>query len=61
MVATILSDSVKRERVLSEQDASDVLRDAFSQTEACMNNNYEVFPSPVLSSLLCGSVCPFIC
>ncbi|KAK8308265.1 hypothetical protein V6Z12_D02G046300 [Gossypium hirsutum] len=41
MVATILADSVKRERVVSEQDASDVLRDAFSQTEASMNNYYE--------------------
>ncbi|KAK8365220.1 hypothetical protein V6Z12_A02G038100 [Gossypium hirsutum] len=41
MVATILTDSVKRERVVSEQDASDVLRDAFSQTEASMNNYYE--------------------
>ncbi|TYI38571.1 hypothetical protein ES332_A02G037500v1 [Gossypium tomentosum] len=41
MVATILTDSVKRERVMSEQDASDVLRDAFSQTEASMNNYYE--------------------
>ncbi|XWS39341.1 hypothetical protein CRYUN_Cryun18bG0043700 [Craigia yunnanensis] len=42
MVATILSNSVKRERVLSQCDASDVLRDAFSQTEACMNNYYEI-------------------
>ncbi|XVF28907.1 hypothetical protein REPUB_Repub15cG0073100 [Reevesia pubescens] len=41
MVATILSDSVKRERVLSQCDASDVLRDAFSRTEACLNNYYE--------------------
>ncbi|TYJ45150.1 hypothetical protein E1A91_A02G036200v1 [Gossypium mustelinum] len=41
MVATILTDSVKRERVVSEQDASDVLKDAFSQTEASMNNYYE--------------------
>ncbi|PPD75080.1 hypothetical protein GOBAR_DD27985 [Gossypium barbadense] len=41
MVATILTDSVKRERVVSGQDASDVLRDAFSQTEASMNNYYE--------------------
>ncbi|KAG8499781.1 hypothetical protein CXB51_006566 [Gossypium anomalum] len=41
MVATILTDSVKRERVVSEQDASDVLRDAFSQTEASLNNYYE--------------------
>ncbi|KAL4313385.1 hypothetical protein GQ457_01G032640 [Hibiscus cannabinus] len=41
MVATILSDSVKRERVVSQHDGSDVLRDAFSQTEARMNNYYE--------------------
>ncbi|XP_007034676.2 PREDICTED: protein phosphatase 2C 70 [Theobroma cacao] len=48
MVATILSDSVKRERVLSQCDASDVLRDAFSQTEACMNNYYEGCTATVL-------------
>ncbi|XP_038991700.1 protein phosphatase 2C 70-like isoform X2 [Hibiscus syriacus] len=41
MVATILSDSVKRERVVSQHDCSDVLRDAFSQTEAHMDNYYE--------------------
>ncbi|XVF63183.1 hypothetical protein PTKIN_Ptkin09bG0067700 [Pterospermum kingtungense] len=41
MVAAILSDSIKSERVLSQHDASDVLRDAFSRTEACMNNYYE--------------------
>lgn len=41
-VSGILSDSLKRERVLSLCDASDVLRDAFSQTEACMNHYYEV-------------------
>lgn len=48
MVATILSDSVKRERVLSLCDASDVLRDAFSQTEACMNHSYEGCTATVL-------------
>ncbi|XWS54014.1 hypothetical protein CRYUN_Cryun10bG0051500 [Craigia yunnanensis] len=48
MVATILSDSVKRERVLSQHDASDVLRDAFFQTEACMNNYYEGCTATVL-------------
>ncbi|XWS09012.1 hypothetical protein CRYUN_Cryun40dG0049000 [Craigia yunnanensis] len=48
MVATILSDSVKRERVLSQCDASDVLRDAFSRTEACMNNYYEGCTATVL-------------
>ncbi|KAE8686724.1 Protein phosphatase 2C 70 [Hibiscus syriacus] len=42
MLATILSDSVKRERVLSQHDASDVLKDAFSRTEDSMNNYYEV-------------------
>ncbi|KAE8714581.1 OB-fold-like isoform 1 [Hibiscus syriacus] len=42
MVATILSDSVKRERVVSQQDGSDVLRDTLSQTEARMNNYYEI-------------------
>lgn len=41
-VATILSDPLKRERVVSLRDASDVLREAFSQTEACMNHYYEV-------------------
>lgn len=45
MVANILSDSLKRERVLSLRDASDVLKDAFFQTEAGMNHHYEVFPS----------------
>ncbi|XP_023521627.1 protein phosphatase 2C 70-like isoform X1 [Cucurbita pepo subsp. pepo] len=40
-VATILSDPLKRERVVSLCDASDVLREAFSQTEACMNHYYE--------------------
>ncbi|XP_022762031.1 protein phosphatase 2C 70 isoform X2 [Durio zibethinus] len=48
MVANILSDSVKREGVLSQRDASDVLRDAFSQTEACMNNYYEGCTATVL-------------
>ncbi|XP_030548138.1 protein phosphatase 2C 70 [Rhodamnia argentea] len=41
MVATLLSDSLNRERVLSLNDASHVLRDAFLQTEACMNHYYE--------------------
>ncbi|KDP40139.1 hypothetical protein JCGZ_02137 [Jatropha curcas] len=40
-VAGILSDSLTRERVLSQHDASEVLRVAFSQTEASMNNYYE--------------------
>ncbi|KAL7220509.1 hypothetical protein ACSBR2_013399 [Camellia fascicularis] len=41
MVASILSDSSRRQRVLSQCDASDVLRDAFLQTEASMNHYYE--------------------
>ncbi|KAL5782554.1 hypothetical protein ACOSP7_007583 [Xanthoceras sorbifolium] len=41
MVVATLSDSLKREIVLSQHDASDVLRDAFSQTEASMNYHYE--------------------
>ncbi|GAV85716.1 PP2C domain-containing protein/FHA domain-containing protein [Cephalotus follicularis] len=40
MVATMLSDSLKRERVLSQCDASDVLRNAISQTEARMNHHH---------------------
>ncbi|XP_044487719.1 protein phosphatase 2C 70-like [Mangifera indica] len=40
-MADILSDSHKRGRVLAQCDASDVLRDAFSQTEASMNHYYE--------------------
>ncbi|KAJ6981797.1 hypothetical protein NC653_025023 [Populus alba x Populus x berolinensis] len=40
-VTSILSDSLVRERVLLQCDASDVLRVAFSQTEADMNNYYE--------------------
>ncbi|KAE8734109.1 hypothetical protein F3Y22_tig00000778pilonHSYRG00151 [Hibiscus syriacus] len=41
MVAAIISDSVKRERVVSQHDCSYVLREAFSQTEARMDNYYE--------------------
>ncbi|KAK8619578.1 hypothetical protein V6N13_135860 [Hibiscus sabdariffa] len=48
MLATILSDSVKRERVLSQHDASDVLKDAFSRTEESMNNYYEGCTATVL-------------
>uniref|UniRef100_A0A2P2JKG1 protein-serine/threonine phosphatase n=2 Tax=Rhizophora mucronata TaxID=61149 RepID=A0A2P2JKG1_RHIMU len=40
-ITQILSDSMVRERVLSQCDASDVLKVAFSQTEASMNNYYE--------------------
>ncbi|KAK6913900.1 Forkhead-associated (FHA) domain [Dillenia turbinata] len=53
MVASILSDSLKRESVLSHCDASDVLRDAFSQTEACMNHHYEMVSQ-------FGLVCSFL-
>ncbi|KAM2542209.1 hypothetical protein TB2_021669 [Malus domestica] len=41
IVANILLDSLKRERVLSVCDASDVLRESFFQTETCMNHHYE--------------------
>ncbi|XP_031096665.1 protein phosphatase 2C 70 [Ipomoea triloba] len=41
IVASILSDSFRREEVLSQCDASDVLREAFSQAEASLNHNYE--------------------
>ncbi|KAG8636699.1 hypothetical protein MANES_15G025800v8 [Manihot esculenta] len=47
-VASILSDSLTRERVLSHCDASEVLRVAFSQTEASMNNYYEGCTATVL-------------
>ncbi|XP_010255951.1 PREDICTED: protein phosphatase 2C 70 [Nelumbo nucifera] len=48
MVANILSVSEKRQKVLSLCDASDVLRDAFSQTEAFMNHQYEGCTATVL-------------
>ncbi|XP_039015507.1 protein phosphatase 2C 70-like [Hibiscus syriacus] len=48
MLATILSDFVKRDRVLSQHDASDVLKDAFSRTEASMNYYYEGCTATVL-------------
>lgn len=51
-VATILSDPLKRERVVSLHDASDVLREAFSQTEACMNHYYEVSSLSLKSIIL---------
>ncbi|CAN1193151.1 Protein phosphatase 2C 70 [Linum perenne] len=40
-VASVLSDAVIREKVISQGDASDILRIVFSQTEASMNNHYE--------------------
>ncbi|XP_027116243.1 protein phosphatase 2C 70 [Coffea arabica] len=48
MVASILSDSFRREKVLSQRDASDVLREAFYQTEACINHHYEGCTATVL-------------
>lgn len=48
VIASILSDSSRRERVLSHGDASDILRDAFSQTEAHMNHHYEVLCATLL-------------
>lgn len=60
MLATILSDSVIREGVLSQHDASDILKDAFFRAEASMNNYYEVFPSPAFSSFLCTPIDIFI-
>ncbi|XP_015888017.3 protein phosphatase 2C 70 [Ziziphus jujuba] len=41
IVTAILSDSHTRERVLSQCDASEVLRDAFARTEERMNHYYE--------------------
>lgn len=49
LVANILLISERRERVLTLQDASEVLRDAFSQTEAAMNDHqYEGCTATVL-------------
>lgn len=47
-VARILSDSRRREQVLSQANASDVLREAFYQTEACLNQYYEGCTATVL-------------
>ncbi|KAL2244065.1 UNVERIFIED_CONTAM: Protein phosphatase 2C 70 [Sesamum indicum] len=48
VIAGILSVSFRRERVLSRGDASDVLREAFYQTEARINNYYEGCTATVL-------------
>ncbi|KAK7405883.1 hypothetical protein VNO78_07495 [Psophocarpus tetragonolobus] len=48
IIASILLDALKREKVLSLCDASDILRDAFSQTEAHMNHYYEGCTATVL-------------
>ncbi|XP_062108409.1 protein phosphatase 2C 70 isoform X2 [Humulus lupulus] len=47
-IATILSDTQKREEVLSLCDASNILRDAFFQTETSMNYYYEGCTATVL-------------
>ncbi|XP_071698151.1 protein phosphatase 2C 70 [Rutidosis leptorrhynchoides] len=48
MVTRILSDTFRREKVFSHCDASDVLREAFSQTEAHMDHLYEGCTATVL-------------
>ncbi|PIN16530.1 Serine/threonine protein phosphatase [Handroanthus impetiginosus] len=48
VIAGILSDSFRREKVLSQCDASDVLREAFYQTEAHINHYYEGCTATVL-------------
>lgn len=48
MIAKILSDPYKEDKVLSMCDASDVLREAFYQTEACINHYYEGCTATVL-------------
>lgn len=48
MVTRILSDTHRREKVFSYCDASDVLREAFSQTEAHLDHLYEGCTATVL-------------
>nr|XP_043620531.1 protein phosphatase 2C 70 [Erigeron canadensis] len=48
MVTRILSDTFRREKVFSHCDASDVLREAFSQTEAHLDHLYEGCTTTVL-------------
>ncbi|KAG9457930.1 hypothetical protein H6P81_002438 [Aristolochia fimbriata] len=48
MIANLLSISDKREKVLSQCDASEVLREAFFHTEAAMNHQYEGCTATVL-------------
>ncbi|XP_073027034.1 protein phosphatase 2C 70-like isoform X1 [Primulina eburnea] len=48
VIADILSDSIRREKVLSQSDASDVLREAFYQTESRINHYYEGCTATVL-------------
>lgn len=52
IVADILADSVRRKRVLTKCDASDVLREAFTQTEASMDHYYEVLFLPALAQFV---------
>nr|GEW91933.1 protein phosphatase 2C 70 [Tanacetum cinerariifolium]GEW92316.1 protein phosphatase 2C 70 [Tanacetum cinerariifolium] len=48
IVTRILSDTFRRQKVFSRCDASDVLREAFSQTEERMDNLYEGCTATVL-------------
>ncbi|XP_075477594.1 protein phosphatase 2C 70-like [Primulina tabacum] len=48
VIADILSDVIIREKVLSQSDASDVLREAFYQTESRINHYYEGCTATVL-------------
>ncbi|ESQ41936.1 hypothetical protein EUTSA_v10013082mg [Eutrema salsugineum] len=49
VLANILSDSLKKEKVLSERDASDVLRDVLARTEARLDDHlYEGCTATVL-------------
>ena len=43
VIAEILSDSFRRKRVLTQCDASDVLREAFARTEERIMHYYEVY------------------
>ncbi|CAN0886927.1 Protein phosphatase 2C 70 [Linum grandiflorum] len=58
-LASILSDAVVRGKVISQGDASDVLRDVFSQTEASMNNHYEGCTATLLLVWRDGDGCFF--
>ncbi|KAL1342705.1 hypothetical protein HN51_029224 [Arachis hypogaea] len=48
IIGNLLSNSLARERVLSLRDASEILRDAFAQTEAGMNHDCEGCTATVL-------------
>uniref|UniRef100_A0A7N0TJX7 protein-serine/threonine phosphatase n=1 Tax=Kalanchoe fedtschenkoi TaxID=63787 RepID=A0A7N0TJX7_KALFE len=47
-IAGLLSDSARRDRVFSLHNASDLLKDAFYQTEANLNHHYEGCTATVL-------------